>query len=123
MKYTENDIQKRIKLGYTREEAIAELQEWEEIDKTSMGELMTKEEKESLKNATKGAKSSKPKAERKPREKDKEKLEIVAKLNDFVKTFGENVTIINDVKEISFTIGENDYSISLIKHRPPKKSS
>lgn len=73
--------------------------------------------KKLIKSVNKGAKSDKPKTERKPREKDKEKLEIIEKLAEFAQNLGENVKIVNEVKEISFTIGENNYSISLIKHR------
>lgn len=32
-----------------------------------------------------------------------------------------NVKVINPQKEITFTIGNNSYSLNLVKHRPPKK--
>lgn len=79
--------------------------------------------KASIKEATKGAKSSeKSKREYKPREKDAEKVEIIKNLDSFLEKCYNNVVVTNEQKEIAFTIGDNEYSISLIKHRKPKKS-
>ena len=33
----------------------------------------------------------------------------------------ENVSVVNAQKEIVFNVGEGEYSITLTKHRPPKK--
>lgn len=79
------------------------------------------EVKKAIKEATKGAKEDKPKKERKPKEKDVEKVAFIEKLAKILENEVENVKIANEQKEITFTIGENEYSISLIKHRPPKK--
>lgn len=67
------------------------------------------------------------KKERKPREKkiDAEKVEII----DFIYTEMLNsghidfkeIIVKNEQKEITFRIGENEYSLNLTKHRPPKK--
>lgn len=54
--------------------------------------------------------AGKPKRERKPNE---EKREIIQKLSSVF----PNATIINAEKEIAFSIGDNDYSISLVLHR------
>lgn len=78
------------------------------------------EVKKAIKEATKGAKSDKPKAERKPKAKDEEKVNFIAKLAEILANEVENVEILNEQKEIGFKIGENDYSLSLIKHRKPK---
>lgn len=74
--------------------------------------------------------SAEPRKERKPREikKDEEKLSIVSELKNFLsdlaeKTTLENVQVINDQKEITFQIGANEYSVTLTKHRPPKKGA
>jgi len=54
---------------------------------------------------------------RKPSEPDKEKVEIIEKLCNFLLTNGEpDATIVNVQREITY----RDYSIQLIKHRPPK---
>ena len=49
--------------------------------------------------------------------KDAEKVEIVQKIFDFVANFTENCTISNEGREISFTFGQNSYSLVLTKHR------
>lgn len=74
--------------------------------------------------------SAEPRKERKPREikKDEEKLSIISELKIFLselaeKTTLENVQVVNDQKEITFKIGTNEYSVTLTKHRPPKKGA
>ena len=56
---------------------------------------------------------------------DAEKVKIIEILANHLKEVKEvsfeNVTIANPQKEITFKIGGAEYSISLIKHRPPKK--
>ena len=83
---------------------------------------LTPDQKKAMKAATKtGTRktSGTVKRERKP---DEEKEEIIAKIADFLaKIDGFDVEIIKKEREISLLIGENDYSITLIKHRPPKK--
>lgn len=78
--------------------------------------------KKALKEATKGAKSteSTPKA-RKSREKDTEKVDFISNLAKILEDLVTDVQIANVQKEITFKIGENEYSLSLIKHRKPKK--
>lgn len=55
---------------------------------------------------------------------DAEKVKIIEILANHLKEVEmnfENVMIANPQKEITFKIGGAEYSISLIKHRPPKK--
>lgn len=78
--------------------------------------------KKTIKETTKGA--GKRKGNTKPREKDEEKVAFISALAEILPQMGmnvEEVKIENVQKEISFTIGENHYSLSLIKHRPPKE--
>lgn len=112
-------------LGCTREEAISVIEEDEAIDKMTSKEVnadLTPDQKKAMKAATKtGTRktSGTVKRERKP---DEEKEEIIAKIADFLaKIDGFDVEIIKKEREISLLVGENDYSITLIKHRPPKK--
>jgi hypothetical protein len=64
----------------------------------------------------------KPKRERKP---DDEKRLVIAELLHFCATNAqigaENAEILNPEREISFKIGENLYSLTLTRHRSPKK--
>ena len=111
-------------LGCTREEAIAVITEDEAIDKMTMKEInadLTPEQRKAMKDATKTGtkKRTAVKRERKP---DEEKADIIAQIADFLKTIdGYDVDIIKGEREISLIVGANDYSITLTKHRPPKK--
>ena len=59
------------------------------------------------------------KRERKP---DLEKRQIIEEIANFLsEKDGFDVSIIKKEREISLIVGSNDYSITLIKHRPPKK--
>lgn len=69
------------------------------------------------------AKSSekKPKAKREVKL-DDVKVAFIAEIAELLKnTHAESISITNPQKEISFTIGEDSYSLNLVKHRPPKK--
>lgn len=59
-----------------------------------------------------------PKKERKPRERkpNEEKRDLIAKLAELF----PNCEIVNAEREISFTVGENAYSLTLTCHRKPK---
>lgn len=109
-------------LNCTREEAIQVITEDELIDKgEKLYELTPEQKKIARKLTSTGTRKSNGavKRERKP---DEEKQEIIAKIADFLaKTDGFDVEIINKEREISIIVGENDYSVTLTKHRPPKK--
>lgn len=49
---------------------------------------------------------------------DDEKVAIIARVALYLKA--ENVTIANEQREITFTVGENEYSLTLTKHRKKK---
>ena len=113
------------KWNCSRDEAIEMIAYDEETDKMTMGEInatMTKEEKEAVKQMTKTTSETKGRKKVvKERKKDEKKLEIVAKLADFAKNFGENVEILKPEREIIFEIDGESYSIQLVKHRKEKK--
>ena len=48
---------------------------------------------------------------------DNEKQEIISKIATL---FAENAVITNKEREVALTIGDNEYSITLIKHRTKK---
>ena len=65
---------------------------------------------------------------RKPRERkvDEEKVSIIELVfdlldNSFHLPTLNNVAIVNPQREITFKVGQNEYSLTLTKHRPPKK--
>lgn len=114
-------IQAMKKLGMSEEEIHELLAFDKEVDRMKDKEVnndLTDEQKKAVKKARQ--------AERKPtvysfskreRKKDSEKAEIIAKIAEI---FGKNAEIIKEEREISLKIGENDYSITLTKHRTPK---
>lgn len=87
---------------------------------------LTKEQQKEAKKATITTSNKKKtptnyKFDKKTRPKDAEKVEILQKINDFVKKITENSEIVNEGQEISFSLGENDYSLKLTRHRKIKK--
>lgn len=110
----------------TKEQLVTKLMEEFEAD----GEPITKEEAEEMAEMeikAKGISNYTQAEEKKPRKKrevkkDPEKVGFINFLEHLLLTNDvENVRIVNEQKEIAFTIGSSNYSLSLIKHRPPKK--
>ena len=63
------------------------------------------------------------KTSRKPRttKENPEKADVITKVADFLTKFVENVTITNKERQIAFSIGENDYELTLVAKRKSKK--
>lgn len=117
------------KLQISREEAE---QLWEDDQEDYIGEEgeeMTAKAKE-----IRRYEQSAEKKARKPREKkiDAEKVAIIHYLVDRMESRHccvdedddwdfDNICIPNEQKEITFRVGGNEYSLTLTKHRPPKK--
>lgn len=124
---TEKDIQKTMKaLDLSREEAIEMLKEDEEIDRMGMSEVdndLTAEQKKVKKAMT--ATGEKKKTVYKFDKKRERKVDEVKKhLMDCIKVLleglGAKVEPLTTEAEMHFVhLGEN-YTIKLIKHRPPK---
>ena len=109
-----------------KEKLIKSIMHQAELD----GEPVTREEAEEMAKMEIKAKDVTDYAqaeEKKPRKKrevkkDPTKVDFIKKLEDLLLTNGvESVTIVNEQKEIAFRIGEDNYSLSLIKHRAPKE--
>lgn len=80
-----------------------------------------------LTEKAKDVKGARGTGERKPREKrerkeNTEKRNIVMNLYEFVKDSIGKAEIVNPEREITFNIGENHYSLTLICHRNKDKS-
>lgn len=67
-----------------------------------------------------GTKTKKTKSSREFK-KDAGKVEIMEKIADFLKDLSENCSIVNAGQEISFTLGADEFSLKLTKHRKAKK--
>lgn len=120
-------IDKYMETGkYSLAEA-KELAEWDlESDAMTVGEIhaeMTPEERKATKAATKVSRvpGNKEKKTRKPRKEDPEKRELVGLIAKALADAGyANVNISNPEKIVDFTIGDAEFSFSLIKHRAKK---
>ena len=96
------------------------------------GEPVTREEAEEMaemeikangiKNYTQSDVEKKPRKKREVK-KDPTKISFIHYLEEWLLTSSvENVTIVNEQKEIAFRINGEDYSLSLIKHRKKKEN-
>lgn len=122
---TEKDIQKMMKsLDLTRDEAIEMLLEDEAVDKMSMKEVnddLTDEQKKVIKKAS-ATQSKERKSVKRERKVDEIKLAILTIIE---KALAENVddTISRKTEtELHFKYSGEEYTLKLIKHRPPKAS-
>jgi len=52
---------------------------------------------------------------------DPDKKLLIGWLDDAICDFADNVLEVKNESEIHFQYNENDYTVKLIKHRPPKK--
>ena len=116
----EKAIQNYMKsLGISREDAE---QLWEDDQADYIGEdgeQMTKKAKE-----IRRYEQSTEKKERKPREKklDEDKVKIINFLQRvMIDSDALNIEIKNEQREITFIFNNAEYSLTLTKHRPPKK--
>lgn len=116
----EQEIQKHMKvLGISREEAE---QLWEDDQNDFIGEEgeeITRKAKE-IKRYEKG---DKPKEKKKREIKlDEDKVKIINFLERMmIDSDALNVFVKNPQKEITFQYNGCEYSLNLVKHRPPKK--
>lgn len=116
----EQQIENYMKsLQISREEAE---QLWEDDQEDYIGEegeQMSQKAKENRRYE-----QSAEKKERKPREKkiDKDKVKIISFLQRaMIDSDALNIVIKNEQREITFTYNGAEYSLTLTKHRPPKK--
>lgn len=108
------DYEKHIKNGFTHDEALALIEADKAIDKGEKMEFdLTKDQKKNVKKFTSTG-SKKASSTVRSRKIDEEKLSIITKIAEI---FGENAQIVKNEREISLKIGENDYTITLTKHR------
>lgn len=112
------------KYDCTREDAVSIIMDDYDTDHMDMKALnaeLTDEQKKAVKDARKTGKRAYTftKRERKP---DEEKAEIIAKIAEFLaKNANYCVEIIKKEGEIALKVGENEYSVNLVKHRTAKK--
>lgn len=108
-----------------REKLIAEIMAEAKKD----GEPVTREEAEEMADMEIGAKeitrrevADKPKEKKKREVKlDERKVDLIGQVKEWLEDCGfDNVAIANPQREVTFTVNGENYSLTLIKHRPPK---
>lgn len=125
-KELERQIEACRKLGMTDEEIKEMLDDDKAIDRSGTSskvfdwELDPEEHKKAVKYANSDEKKSKGEKKKPTRKADNVKREIIQLLFDCVDVNYPGAVIDNPEKYIKFTIGEDEYTISLIKHRKPK---
>ena len=124
----EQEIQKHMQvLGLTREEAE---QLWEDDNSDFVNDEMAEMERKAKANRRYELSSRLiSKAKREPKI-DQEKVNILVEIENAMDSRHsiiddgewdfENVIIVNPQREITFRVGENEYSLVLTKHRPKK---
>jgi hypothetical protein len=121
----EERIAKLMKsLGCSREEALQVIEDDKRIDKgEKLFELSAEQKKVAKESCAIGTKKRTVYKfdSAKSKKKDAEKEEFIAKLHEIVAQFTENCEIANANREITFNLGENEYSLVLTKHTKKKK--
>lgn len=127
-------VEKHMRLlGISEAEAIALIESDKKVDKMSQKELtsdLTDEQRKNVKKATQTGTRKTPTVYKfdtteKKRKENPTKSSIIAEIAKFLEENSENacemVTITNTERQIAFKIGENDYELTLVQKRKPKK--
>ena len=125
-------IEAAMKLGMSREDALAMLAEDKRIDRGEVMEwdLPPEEHKKAMKYANSDEKKKKaPTAYKfdtsgKKRKENPTKAGIIAEIATFLQEMcgfsAENVEITNKERQIAFSVGENSFELTLVQKRKPK---
>jgi len=126
-------VQKHMRLlGITEEEALQLIADDKAIDKGEKMDFdLSKEQQKTAKKYTTTGTNKKAQTvykfdtKEKKRKENPTKASIIAEISKFLEENSENacenVTITNAERQISFKIGENDYELTLVQKRKPKK--
>ena len=126
-KEQEKQVEACRKLGMTDEEIKEMLEDDLEINRSGMNtkifdwELDPEEHKKAVKYANSDEKKNKGEKRKSTRKPDDTKRAIIQLLFDCVDSNYPGAVIDNPEKYIKFTTGEDEYTVSLIKHRKPKE--
>lgn len=113
-------------LKISREEAIDVIESDRAIERGERMEfdLDKEKEKEVMKESHKGKKITSYNFTKRERKENVTKSTLIAELAEYLSQESdsgcEEVTIVKKEREISFSIGEDSYSLTLVQHRKPK---
>ena len=110
-------------LGCSREEAIEVIQEDELIDKGEKLYELTADQKKVVKQMTATGTKKRAAATKRERKPDEIKRQIISNVADSFQNFdfeSADVAIENPERVITFTVGDDNYSLTLTRHRKKK---
>lgn len=114
------EIEKSMKLlDIPRNEAIQMWLDDNDYTENEVVEELTEKAKKNIKRYEQSDK--KRKTSTKERKVDEEKRRLLAGFRIYAEGAGGVVTNIKNEAEFSFSFGENNYTVKLVKHRPPKQ--
>lgn len=125
-------VEAAMKLGMSREDALAMLAEDKRIDRGEVMEwdLSLEEHKKAMKYANSDEKKKKTPAaynfdtSTKKRKENPTKAGIITEIATFLQEMcgfsAENVEITNKERQIAFTVGGNSFELTLVQKRKPK---
>ena len=120
------------KLGISEEEALEMLAYDKEVDRTSGGleyDLSKEAQKMAIKEAHKGQDRARKapgtptvyKFTQRQRKENVTKSDIISKLAVFLEEQVENVNITNKERQITFSVGDNNFELTLVQKRKKKE--
>ena len=110
-------------LGVTEAEAKLIAEEDKAIDRGERMDfdLSPEAEKAAKKMANVGTRKTASEPVERKRKENFTKANIIAEVAKFLKNLGENVQITNKERQITFSIGSEDFEFTLVQKRKPKK--
>ena len=113
------ELEKSMKLfSLSKEEAIQMWLDDNDYTTNETVEELTQKAKKNIKRYEQSDKKRKPST--KERKVDEEKKKFLEGFRIFVEGCGGRLTATKNEAEFSFTYGENDYTVKLVKHRAKK---
>lgn len=108
-------------LGVTREEALEIIEADEKIDGGEKLFELTDEQKKNSKKARQVARGVATKPQKRERKVDLIKQKILNGFRIYLEGSGAEVEPLKTEAEMHFTFDDAQYTVKLVKHRPPKK--
>ena len=124
LKMAETQIERIMRsLGVTEAEAKLIAEEDKAIDRGERMDfdLSPEAEKAAKKMANVGTRKTASEPVERKRKENFTKANVISEVAKFLKNLGENVQITNKERQITFSIGSEDFEFTLVQKRKPKK--
>ena len=124
LKMAETQVERIMRsLGVTEAEAKLIAEEDKAIDRGERMDfdLSPEAEKAAKKMANVGTRKTASEPVERKRKENFTKANVIAEVAKFLENLGENVQITNKERQITFSIGSEDFEFTLVQKRKPKK--